>query len=198
MIHNMRLILASQSPQRKKILEDMGYVFDVVASDIDERAIRRSDPAEQVIAIAQAKAEKVLGMAYKPAVILASDTLVVSADNVREKPENAQEALRFLEEISSGIPQVTYTAIAVINTETGARAHGVAKASVVFNPIPEAELRVFVESGETFGHAGGWAIQKEPFASRVREISGQRDAIVGLPKELTRRLLVEVGFSLQS
>ncbi|MBI4122550.1 MAG: Maf family protein, partial [Parcubacteria group bacterium] len=151
-----------------------------------------------VIAIAKAKAEKVAGMIEGSAVILASDTLVVSAGAVREKPQGAEEAYRFLEEISSGIPQTTYTGVAVISTETGARRDGVAVATVVFNPIPREAVRDFVESGRAFGHAGGWAIQDEPFSSRVREVIGELDAIIGLPKTLTKRLLSEIGFSLQS
>ena len=87
------------------------------------------------------------------------------------------------------IKRVKGGAIIITDTRTRERKEGAAEASVVFNPIPKDKVKDFVESGAVFNHAGAYAIQKEPFASHIKEVRGEVETIIGLPKSLTQEFL---------
>jgi septum formation protein len=172
------LLLASTSPQRRAILEQLGLPFEVVAPRYEERG---DDPLEHAIG----KARSVEGADERP--VLGVDTVVVCDGRVLGKPESSAEAEQMLEflggrthEVVSGLCLRTL-AWEESRTET---------TRVEFRPLTPRDLAAYVASGEWEGRAGGYAIQ-ERGAALVRRIEGDFLNVVGLPAALLVELLAE-------
>jgi septum formation protein len=170
------LILASTSPQRRAILEQLGLPFEVVAPRYEERG---DDPLEHAVG----KARSVAGADERP--VLGVDTVVVCDGLVLGKPASAAEAERMLEtlagrthEVVSGLCLRT-VAWEEARTET---------TRVEFRPLTPRDLGAYVASGEWEGRAGGYAIQGRG-AALVRRIEGDFLNVVGLPAALLVELL---------
>ncbi len=187
----MKIILGSQSKGRKRMLEEMGVSFEVMPANIEEKAIRFEDPKELVLAIARAKTDALKSKIFEPAILITSDQIVVWQGRIREKPENEKEAREFLEGYNIH-PAETVGAVVVTNLETGKQAEGVDTAKVHFSPFSEDEIDCLVADEQIFNFAGGFTIDGERWVSHIREIEGTRDSVIGLPKDLTRRLICEV------
>ena len=169
------LVLASTSPQRRAILEQLGLPFEVVAPRYEEHG---DDPLEHAVG----KARSVEG-GEQP--VLGVDTVVVCGGRVLGKPESASEAERMLEtlagrthEVVSGLCLRTL-AWEEARTET---------TRVEFRPLTPRDLAAYVASGEWEGRAGGYAIQARG-AALVRRIEGDFLNVVGLPAALLVELL---------
>lgn len=187
----MKIILGSQSVGRRQMMEEMGLEFEVMISEIDEKAIRFEDPSELVTALAKAKAEALLDRITGPTILITSDHVAVCEGEIREKPASEEEARRFLESYSR-FPVRTVTAVAVTDTATGRQLTGVDIATVRFSPFTPEEIESLIASGEAFGKAGAFTIEGEAWKKHVLGIEGTRDSVIGLPKELTRRLIDEI------
>jgi septum formation protein len=187
----MKIILGSQSTGRRKMMEEMGLEFEVMVSGIDEKAIRFEDPTELVTALAKAKAEALIPRIHEPAILITSDQVTVCEGEIREKPLSEEEAKRFLESYAR-FPVRTVTAVAATNTKTGKQSTGVDIATVHFSPFKPEEIETFIRSGEAFGLAGAFTIEGERWEKHVISIEGTRDSVIGLPKELTRKLIDEI------
>lgn len=183
----MTIILGSSSPSRKAILESMGFTFTVVSPDIDERAIRREDPRELVTAIAHAKMDAVLEKVDGEVVVICSDQVMVVDGKVREKPESKAEAYAFIATYATK-PQIATSATVVCNTATDKRLCEIVEVTVTFDPIPEANIREFVESGEALRYAGGLAAEHPLFQPYVH-VDGEWEALMGLPREKTLEMI---------
>src|SRR3989338_3371662 len=120
----MKIILGSQSKGRKKILEEMGYDFEVIPPNIDEKSIRMDDPVKLAMALANAKADAVILQITNDSLLITSDTVVIWRGSIREKPENEKEAREFLTSYTLD-PAETVTAVVVVNSSNGKRAEGV-------------------------------------------------------------------------
>lgn len=186
----MNIILGSSSSSRKAVLESMGFVFTIISPDIDERAIRREDPCELVTAIAQAKMDAVLAQVEDHAIVICSDQVMVVDGKVREKPTSKEEAYGFLSTYSTK-PQVATSATVVCNTATGKRLCEVVEVTVTFDPIPQENIREFVESGQAMKYAGGLAAEHSLFEPFVH-VDGEWEALMGLPKEKTLQMTKRV------
>lgn len=187
----MTIILGSSSSSRKAVLESMGFAFTVISPDIDERAIRREDPRELVMAIAQAKMDAVLAQVKGEAIVICSDLVIVVDGVAREKPESKEEAYAFMATYSTK-PQVATSATVVCNTATGKRVCEVVEVTVTFDPIPQENIREFVESEQTMRYAGGLAAEHPLFTPFVH-VEGEWEALMGLPKEKTLQMIEAVS-----
>jgi septum formation protein len=180
------LLLASTSPQRRAILEQLGLPFDVVAPRYEELPRPGVEPIDLVREHALGKARSVRGEAGdRP--VLGVDTVVVLDGRIYGKPASAQEAEAMLEELAgrthdvvSGLALVTPGWEAVVHDET----------RVTFRPLTPRDLAVYVASGEWEGRAGGYAVQGRG-AVLVRRIDGDYLNVVGLPAAVLVRLLAE-------
>lgn len=186
----MRLILGSQSKARRALLEQMGYAFETMNPDIDEKAIRDRDPKKLTLALANAKADVLLAKVDGEALIITSDQVVVWTNTILEKPESAEEAHTFLVGYAKH-PAETVTAVVVTNTKTGKRFGGVDVARVWFHPIPEATINELLDAPETYKYAGGFSVDDEQLKPYIAKIEGAMDSILGLPMEMTERLMKE-------
>ena len=188
----MKIILGSSSPQRQKILKDLGYEFEVIKPELDESSVRDADPRELVLKLGRAKADDVIRRITEEALVITGDSITVVNGEIREKPKDKEQAYEWIEEMAQGVPQVQVSSVVITNSRTGERKEGVAETSVVFGAMSRDEAKEFVESGIVFSHSGGYAIQKEPFWSHVKAIDGELETIIGMPKTMLLDFLTKI------
>ena len=180
------LLLASTSPQRKAILEQLHIPFDVVAPKYDEATPAGVDPVQVVREHARGKARSVADIAEdRP--VLGVDTAVVLDGRIFGKPANATEAEQMLEELS-GKTHVVVSGLCLLTPGWEELEHEATR--VAFRELAPRELGTYVATGEWEGRAGAYAIQGRG-ASLVRFIEGDYLNVVGLPVALLVRLLTE-------
>lgn len=188
----LRLVLASGSPRRREMLENLGVEFVVRPVDIDETPREGEQPEPYVLRLARAKAQAAVADADE--VVLAADTIVASGDELLGKPRDPDDARRMLEQLSGREHQVL-TGVAVTQADHGLRAE-VERTRVQFAELSAAEIDWYVESREPLDKAGAYAIQGLG-ALFVTRLEGNYSNVVGLPLPLTYRLLAEFGYSLR-
>jgi septum formation protein len=180
------LLLASTSPQRRVILEQLGIPYEVVAPDYVEDDPPEADAVELVREHALGKARSVAAQAGERPV-LAVDTAVSLGGRIYGKPADATEAERMLEELA-GETHVVVSGLCLITPGWEAVEHDSTR--VTFRELTPRELAHHVAHGEWEGRAGGYAIQGRG-AALVEEIEGDYLNVVGLPAALLVRLLAE-------
>lgn len=179
------LILASQSPRRRQILEMLGFSFTVYASEVDETPPEGLPAREIPQALAERKALAV-SMLRPEALVLGSDTLVEIDDEVLGKPATGEEALGMLGRLNGRTHRV-YTGVALarggalLGSSTG-------RTEVTFANAQESDLRRYASSGEPMDKAGSYAIQGQG-AFLVKKIDGCFYNVMGLPVQETLNLL---------
>ena len=180
------LLLASTSPQRRAILQQLGLPFDVVAPRYEEHDPPEADPTQLVRDHACGKAESVAPEADgRP--VLGVDTTVVLAGRVYGKPAEAGDAERMLEELSGQ----THAVVSGLCLLTAAwEVCEAATTLVTFRALTPRDLAAYVAAGEWEGRAGGYAIQGLG-AALVERVEGDYLNVVGLPAALLVRLLAE-------
>jgi septum formation protein len=180
------LLLASTSPQRKAILEQLHIPFDVVAPRYEEATPEIVDAVEVVRDHACAKARSVAeGGDERP--VLGVDTAVVLQGLIFGKPADAAEAERMLEELS-GETHVVVSGLCLLTPGWEVVEHEATR--VTFRELTPRDLAAYVATGEWQGRAGAYAIQGRG-AGLVRGIEGDYLNVVGLPAALLVRLLAE-------
>ena len=180
------LLLASTSPQRCAILEQLGIPFDVAAPRYEEHDPPEADAARLVREHALGKARSVAGEAGdRP--VLGVDTTVVLDGRIYAKPTNAGDAERMLEELS-GRSHAVVSGLALV-TPGWEHVEDVATL-VTFRALAPRDLAGYVATGEWEGRAGGYAIQGLG-AGLVERVEGDYLNVVGLPASLLVRLLAE-------
>ncbi|HEX9599136.1 MAG TPA: Maf family protein [Gaiellaceae bacterium] len=180
------LLLASTSPQRRAILEQLHIPFDVVAPNYDEATPEDADPLQVVREHARRKAHSVADIADDRPVV-GVDTAVVLNGRIFGKPANAAEAEQMLEELS-GKTHVVVSGLCLLTPGWEDIEHEATQ--VAFRELTARELGTYVATGEWEGRAGAYAIQGRG-ASLVRFIEGDYLNVVGLPVALLVRLLAE-------
>lgn len=186
-----RLVLASASPRRRDLLQQIGIVADaVIASDIDETPGRCELPAKLAGRLAEAKA-KAAARVHAGGFVLAADTVVACGRRVLPKADDAQTAKRCLE-LLSGRRHRVWGGVAVIAPD-GRMHRRLVMTAVVFKRLAADELTAYLASGEWQGKAGGYAIQGRA-AMFVTKIIGSYSNVVGLPLYETAALLRGVGY----
>lgn len=180
------LLLASTSPQRRAILEQLGIPFDVVAPDYEEVDPPEADAVELVRAHAAGKARSVAAQAGdRP--VLGVDTAVVLSGRIYGKPKDAGDAERMLEALA-GRTHVVVSGLCLLTPGWEVVEHDSTR--VTFRPLAARDLAAYLGHGEWEGRAGGYAIQGRG-AALVEEIEGDYLNVVGLPAGLLVRLLAE-------
>lgn len=182
------LVLASASPRRRALLEQLGIPLHVDPAHLDENVRPGETPELYVLRLAREKAEAVQ-LRHQDATVLAADTSVVLGGAVLGKPATPDEALAMLRSLS-GRSHHVLTAVAVAGG--GER---LVSAAVSFAPATEAELRWYVSTGEPMDKAGAYAVQGIG-GFLVERIEGSHSAVVGLPLVETLALLREAGYLL--
>jgi septum formation protein len=186
-----RLILASSSPRRKELLENLHLTFEISSSNVDESFSPDLTPEEAVKELASRKASFVAEKEPK-AFVIGSDTVVVHEGDILGKPSDREEALFMLKKLS-GKTHSVFTGVSIISPEREIQFYE--KTDVVFWELSQEEMDAYISSGEPFDKAGGYGIQG--FGSfLVREIKGDYFSVVGLPISRTVRELRHAGYVL--
>jgi septum formation protein len=180
------LLLASTSPQRRAILEQLGIPFDVVSPRFDEEDAERGDAVELVRRHAREKARSVAADAGERPV-LGVDTAVVLGGRMYAKPASAADAERMLEALS-GHTHLVVSGLCLVTPGWETVEHEATR--VTFRDLTPRDLASYLATGEWEGRAGGYAIQARG-AGLVRAIEGDYLNVVGLPAALLVRLLAE-------
>jgi septum formation protein len=172
-----RLLLASASPRRKEILQNLGFEFEILPSDVDESEVPWSNPVESVKLLAEIKGVGAQ-MSRPRKTIIAADTIVLFNGQVMGKPLDSEDAKRMLETLSGETHEVV-TGIALL-APPNHRLIEVESTKVVFRPLSSNEITSYIETGEVYDKAGAYAIQgfAAPFIERIE---GCYFNVVGLP-----------------
>ena len=187
-----RLVLASASPRRRALLEEMGLRFEVVPSEVDESLPSGSEPGGIAEGLALRKARAV-AEGLRDALVLGADTLVVAGSRILGKPRDRAEAREFLR-LLSGTTHRVITGVALLEAPDGEPGVGHEVTRVTMRSLAGAEIEAYLDSAEWEGKAGAYAIQESGDRFVVR-LEGSRSNVVGLPVELVRRLLLAKGWS---
>lgn len=185
------IYLASQSPRRRELLQQIGVVHQVIDADVVEVPRTQESPSDYVQRLAREKAEagfvsvKRLQLALKP--VLGADTIVVINNEILEKPRDAEHAAIMLRKLAGATHQVM-TAVAMISGDM--QAIKLSVTDVVFRALDEHEIAAYWHTGEPRDKAGGYGIQGLG-AVFVQQIRGSYTGVVGLPIEQTLELLQE-------
>ena len=184
--HVPPLLLASTSPQRRAILEQLGIPFEVVAPEYEEHDPPEADAELLVRDHALGKARSVAAQAGdRP--VLGVDTTVVLGGRIYTKPTDAGDAERMLDELA-GRTHAVVSGLALITP--GWELVDAEHTRVTFRPLTARDLGAYISTGEWEGRAGGYAIQGKG-AALVERIEGDYLNVVGLPASLLIRLLAE-------
>lgn len=189
-----RLVLASASPARLRLLTGAGFAPEVLVSGVDEDGFDAADLPGLVVALAEAKAEAVTGRAeVGGAVVVACDSLLDVDGVAHGKPAGEDEARARLRRLR-GRSAILRTGHCVIDTLTGRRASAAAATEVIFGRFTDAELDAYVASGEPLHVAGAFTLdgRSAPFVERI---IGDHGNVIGLSLPLFRSLLAEVGLT---
>ncbi|MEP6943180.1 MAG: Maf family protein [Betaproteobacteria bacterium] len=196
------IYLASRSPRRKELLRQIGVDFDelvlrdgdVGSGEIVERPRVGEAALDYVTRIARTKAaigwHDMTRMALPPRPVLAADTEVIVDDGALGKPGDAASAAAMLTRLSATTHRVT----TVVAVRWNARMHvAVSNSYVMLRALGDDEIARYVQSGEAFDKAGGYAIQGKA-AAFIAHLSGSYTGVMGLPLYETARLLNEIGY----
>lgn len=192
---NVHFVLASGSPRRKQLLENLGASLEVIPGDLDENT-PLTDPEAVVRHLAQEKASLVaraLPEEKKPFVVLGADTIVVLGKQILGKPQSHQEAFDMLMSLSGKEHQV-YTGVCVIDS-SGSLDCTVCVSRVFFRKLEEKEVEYYVATEEPMDKAGAYALQGIASAF-VEKVDGCYTNIIGLPVPDTITLLRRHGVKL--
>ena len=182
----VKFILASGSPRRKDLLEQMGISFEISAAH-GEEIITKKLPWEIVEELSLQKATEVADRFVKEqgvtqqTVVIGADTIVALRDEIMGKPENEEKAKEMLHKLQNDTHQVYTGVTLVIMTEEGRQVvtfHE--KTDVVMYPMTKKQIEAYVATGEPMDKAGAYAIQGK-CAAYVKGICGEYNNVVGFP-----------------
>lgn len=180
-MQSRQIILASASPRRRELLEVMGLTFRVIPSQKEE-VVKGTSPGEIVENLSFQKAEDVMSQTKGDVLVIGSDTIVVCGGRIMGKPHTEEEAYEMISSLQGRTHEV-YTGVTIISRRkddkiTHETFHK--KALVTVHSMEEAEIREYVQTGESMDKAGAYGIQGR-FGVFVDEIRGEYPTILGLP-----------------
>jgi septum formation protein len=187
------IVLASASPRRKALLQQIGVDFHVVVADIEEKPLPGERPGEFVLRMAREKAMEVMRREGAGLPVLGSDTAVILDGKILGKPINRSEAIVMLNKLSGKTHEV-FSAVAVAVNET--EIHDVLSVTrVTFSKLEPDWIESYCDTGDPMDKAGAYGVQGKA-AEKISRIEGSFYGVMGLPLYETAQLLkrVEVIF----
>jgi septum formation protein len=185
------LILASSSPRRKALLQNLNLSFEVSSKNVDESFDPDLQPSEVVMELAQRKAQAVF-QEHPEAFVIGSDTIVVFQGQILHKPIDEADAFSKLRMLSGNQHEV-YTGVSILSSQATARFYE--KTEVLFWELTDGEIMSYVQTGEPLDKAGAYGIQGYG-SMLVKKIIGDYYAVVGLPVSRTIRELKRLGYKM--
>jgi septum formation protein len=173
-----RLILASKSPRRYELLKQVGLDFDVIPSRVEEDFAKGESPRKHVLRLAEAKVLEV-ARRYPGRWVVAADTIVYVDHSILGKPKSREEAKKMLRRLS-GKEHRVLTGFSVHHLEKGKRDREAVQTAVKVKKLTQAEMEWYIQTGEPFDKAGGYAVQGIG-SFMIESIKGSYTNVVGLP-----------------
>ena len=175
-----KLILASNSPRRRELLEQIGVEFEVIPSNAEEK-VTKQEPSEVVEELSRQKAEDVAA-AVEDGIVLGADTVVCQDGQIMGKPKDEADAKQMLQKLQ-GEEHSVYTGVTILVKENGAVQHVQTfsqETKVYVYEMTDEEIDRYIATGEPLDKAGAYGIQGR-FAAYVDGIEGDYNNVVGLP-----------------
>lgn len=203
-----QIILASASPRRKELLEQIGINFDICPAK-GEEVITKKIPHEVVQELASQKAKEVAGMvkAYEVSheelmtpqdiMVIGADTIVAYEDQILGKPKDEEDAFRMLS-LLSGNTHSVYTGVSIVLLGASGKVGELTffeETDVAMRQMDEAEIRRYIGTGEPMDKAGAYGIQGK-CAIYIDKICGDYNNVVGLPVAAIYRELKKLGIDM--
>ena len=173
-----KIILASASPRRKELLRQIGLIFEVVPSEIEEDVKDGEEPREHVLRLARLKAQEI-ARDQDSAVIIGADTIVVLGGEILGKPKDEEEAFAMLSQMSGRVHRV-FTGFCVLDASDGSEYSEAVESKVRFKHLTPEEIRGYIKTDEPMDKAGAYAVQGRG-SYMIKEIQGSYTNVVGLP-----------------
>ena len=187
---NPRIVLASASPRRRELLQQIGVVFRVVAADIMEKPFPEEIPGDFVLRMARDKALEVMRRQAGHLPVLGADTAVILEGRILGKPADRREATEMLKSLSGKTHEV-FSAVAVAVSETEIfEALNVSR--VTFSELEPEWIASYIESGDPMDKAGAYGVQGKA-GEKISRIEGSFYGVMGLPLYETAQLLKRAG-----
>lgn len=184
----MKLLLASNSPRRKELLQNLGYKFDVVSLNCDEVYPENLEIDQVAVYLSELKSNSFRDL-EEDEVLITADTIVSLDNQILGKPKNHEEAKQMLQQLSGKVHQV-YTGITLRNSEKSLSKTDVA--SVEFSPFTEMEIDFYIENYKPYDKAGSYGIQEWLGMAKIKTITGSFYTIMGLPTHLVYTILKDL------
>ncbi|NML45761.1 septum formation inhibitor Maf [Ramlibacter sp. G-1-2-2] len=196
------IYLASQSPRRSQLLEQLGVRHELLLAGPEEDSEALEEvhageaPAAYVKRVTALKLDAAVARLKRrglpPAPVLCSDTTVALGRSIYGKPVDGRDAERMLRELAGA----THRVLTAVGVQSGRKRHeAVSDSRVTFAPMTPAQVRAYVASGEPMGKAGAYAVQGRA-AAYISRIAGSYTGIMGLPLHETAQLLRAAGLRL--
>ncbi|MDP8262088.1 MAG: Maf family protein [Candidatus Ancaeobacter aquaticus] len=185
-----KIILASSSPRRKKLLKQLGIPFEIVHSDyVEDMTIRK--PRKELAQYLALEKGMAVARKYKNAIIISADTFVCLGKKIIGKPRDGKEAIAHLKALSGRFHTVV-SGIAVIDMQAEKHYIATEETRVKIKTLSEKEIKAYVATKEPLDKAGAYAIQGLGGAL-VEEVDGDYFNVIGLPLSKLSILLKKVG-----
>lgn len=191
-----KIILASASPRRRELLEQIGAVFEVCPA-IGEEKITKTEPGGAAEELSRGKCQEVFQSLEDDVTVIGADTIVVLDGKILGKPGSADEAVQMLSSLRGRSHQV-FTGVTVMSRE-GEKTQTVTfheSTQVSFYPMSDKEIEEYVSDGEPMDKAGAYGIQGKG-AVFIREIRGDYNNVVGLPVARLYQELKNMGIQIR-
>lgn len=172
-----KIILASQSPRRKQLLEQAEITFEIQVADIDETPPTHIPPAQVAQYLAEQKAT-VISKNNPDAVVIAADTIVLLNDEILGKPVDEADAINILRKLSGN----THLVISGVCIEQGGKQHSFSSVTKVhFKELTDEQIQHYVSTYKPYDKAGAYAIQEWIGMIGIEKIDGDYYNVMGLP-----------------
>jgi len=187
-----RLVLASSSPRRRELMQEMGLEFEVRTSGVDERAIPADHPRTFALRAAYAKALDVAASCDEGTLVIGADTVVTRSQMLFGKPSDREDARRILRALAAEAHDVI-TAIVIVKAGANETRLDSETTAVRFHPLNDAAISDYLDRANWQDKAGGYGIQEPEGEALVECIEGDYYNIVGLPCRLLASMLRDVA-----
>ena len=188
-----KILLASNSPRRKELIQLAGWSFRVQPADVDESVLPGEPAGRYVLRLAEVKARAVADHAVPGELIVAADTTVADGDEILGKPADAAEARNMITSLRGRVHQV-YTALAVYDPVEDRHITELAATDVPMRDYSDEEIEAYIATGDPFDKAGSYAIQHPEFRP-VEHLTGCYANVVGLPLCHLARAAAQFGYA---